>query len=97
MMPTPKSIRMLPMIRIPRKRRSPIIRFKPNKVLTICGLRANYGRCYRTINSIYWDQLNLQFYPKIKIGSQKNRLEVGLREIESKCVFNLGGESDIHI
>ena len=38
------------------------------------------------------------FYPKNKIGSQKNRLEMGLREIESKMIFKFCGEkSDIEV
>jgi hypothetical protein len=35
------------------------------------------------------------FYPQNKIGSQKNRLEMRLREIESKYLFSFGGKSQI--
>ena len=35
------------------------------------------------------------FLSKIKIGSQKNRLEMGLREIESKIILNFAGKSQI--
>ena len=61
-----------------------------------CMLVRRPWRIYALLISIYWD-LNVEIkpncLPKIKIGSQKNRLEMGLREIES--IFNFWVKSQV--